>query len=184
MGRWSNYRAQRAQRKASETEKELTGQRELVWGKLTDAQKGFCESRYESRVMGMRHRFTKFRELGQSIRFVSVLMGATVAALSGFAGVQMRIIVAVLGVVLAAVNAAPSIFSTELRVIINRRYVGRLLNQGWIFALAVRRSEDMATVESTAARDLYFETFRTAVEALLADFDVDYEKNIYEAIKS
>lgn len=72
-----------------------------------------------SRASAVRHRSAKFRELGQSIRFVSVLLGATVAALSGFAGVPMRTIVAVLGVMLAAVNAAPSIFSTERRVIIN-----------------------------------------------------------------
>jgi len=33
MGRWSDYQAERAQRKAGETEtgKELIGQRELVW---------------------------------------------------------------------------------------------------------------------------------------------------------
>jgi hypothetical protein len=184
MGRWSDYRAERGQRKAGETGKELIGQRELVWAKLTDAQKGFWESRYETRVMGMRHRSAKFRELGQSIRFVSVLLGATVAALSGFAGVPMRIIVAVLGVILAAVNAAPSIFSTERRVIINRRFVGRLLNQGWIFVLAVRGSEDTATLRSATAGDVDFETFRSAVEELLSDFDVDYEKNVYEAGKS
>lgn len=78
----------------------------------------------------MLDRSAKFRELGQLIRFLSVLMGATVAALGGFAGVQMRIIVAILGVTLAAVNAAPSIFSTELRVIINRRHIGATADSG------------------------------------------------------
>jgi hypothetical protein len=186
MGRWSDYQAERAQRKAGETEtgKELIGQRELVWAKLTEAQKGFWESRYQTRVMGMRHRSAKFRELGQSIRSLSVLLGATVAALSGFAGVPMRIIVAVLGVILAVVNAAPSIFSTERRVIINRRFSGLLLNQGWIFVLAVRGSDDTARPHSATVGDVDFETFRSAVEKLLLDFDVEYEKNVYEAGKS
>jgi len=184
MGKWSSYWAERAQRKAGETEKELIGQRELVWVALTDAQKGFWESRYQTRVMGMRQRSAKFRELGQSIRFVSVLLGAAVAALSGFAGVPMRIIVAVLGVILAAVNASPSIFSTERRVVINRRFLGRLLEQGWVFVLAVNGSDDEAALGSAAARDVDFETFRTAVEVLLSDFDLDYEKNVYEAGKS
>lgn len=40
MGRWGDYQAERAQRKAGETEtgKKLIGQRELVWAKLTDAK--------------------------------------------------------------------------------------------------------------------------------------------------
>jgi hypothetical protein len=111
-------------------------------------------------------------------------MGATVAALGGFAGVQMRIIVAILGVTLAAVNAAPSIFSTELRVLINRRYIGRLLTQGWIFALAATEPGDAGTIKTDAVINSDFETFRNAVEELLADYDADYEKSVYEAGKN
>jgi hypothetical protein len=92
--------------------------------------------------------------------------------------------VAVLGVILAVVNAAPSIFSTERRVIINRRFSGLLLNQGWIFVLAVRRSDDTARLHSATVGDVDFETFRSAVEKLLLDFDVEYEKNVSEAGKS
>jgi hypothetical protein len=132
----------------------------------------------------MLDRSAKFRELGQSIRFVSVLIGATVAALGGFAGAQMRIIVAILGVTLAAVNAAPSIFSTEFRVIINRRYIGRLLTQGWIFALAATAPGGAGTIKADAVINSDFETFRNAVEELLADYDGDYEKSVYEAGKN
>ena len=63
MGRWSDYqakrsqhKAERSQRKAGETEtgKELIGQRELVWAKLTEAQKGFWESRYHMALTPLR----------------------------------------------------------------------------------------------------------------------------------
>ena len=192
MGRLRDCRAKRAQRKAAETEtgKELIAQRELVWAQLSEAQQGFWDSRYHTRVMGMRHRSATFRELGQSIRSLSVLLGATVAALSGFAGVPMRIIVAALGVILAVVNAAPSIFSTEGRVIINRNYSGRLLKKGWIFVLAVNGSDHAATLQCATAgdcataADASFETFRAAVENLLSNFDGEYKQNVYGAGKS
>lgn len=50
--------------------------------------------------------------------------------------------------------------------------------------LAVKESNDTATRRSATVRDEDFETFRSAVEELLSDFDVDYEKNVYEAGKS
>jgi len=82
------------------------------------------------------------------------------------------------------VNAAPSIFSAERRVIINRRFSGLLLNQGWIFVLAVSLFDDTARLQSVTVGDADFESFRSAVERLLLDFDVEYEKNVYEAGKS
>ena len=182
---WSECRKARADRKLRETEKEVRSQRAVLpWHTLTRTQRSFWETRYRARLIGMLDRSAKFRELGQLIRFVSVLMGATVAALGGFAGVQMRIIVAILGVTLAAVNAAPSIFSTELRVIINRRYIGRLLTQGWIFALAATEPGDAGTIKTDAVINSDFETFRKAVEKLLADYDAAYERGVYEAGKN
>jgi hypothetical protein len=74
------------------------------------------------------------------------------------------------------VNAAPSIFSTELRVVINRRYVRQLLTEGWTFALAVTGPD---VVVSSA-----FASFRAAVEHVLTDYDDAYEKSVYEAGKS
>jgi hypothetical protein len=192
MRSWSDYRKAwsdkwkaRADSKLRETEKELNNQQAVLpWARLTPTQQGFWETRYKARLMGMLNRSTKFRELGQSIRFVSVLMGATVAALSGLAGVRMRIIVAILGVTLAAVNAAPSIFRTELRVIINRRYIGRLLTQGWIFALAATGTGEASTTTVDPDINSDFDTFRKEVERLLARYDADYERNVYEAGKN
>lgn len=153
----TSRRADREERKLRDTEKEVNRQRALMpWDNLTQAQQDFWETRYAGRLLGMLDRSAKFREFGQSIRFVSGLIGATVAALGGFAGAPIRVIVAVLGVTLAAVNAAPSIFSTELRVVINRRYVRQLLTEGWTFALAVTGPD---VVVSSA-----FASFRAAVE--------------------
>lgn len=182
MRSWSEIREARRVRKLRHTEREVLQQRGVLpWDQLTRTQQGFWETRYRARLIGMLDRSAKFRELGQSIRFVSALMGATVAALGGFAGAPTRIIVAVLGVALAAVNAAPSIFSTEGRVVINRRYVGLLLTEGWIFALAIERLHDAGTDRSATDISAAFETFRAAVEKRLGDYDTDYEKSIYAA---
>jgi len=63
------------------------------------------------------------------------------------------------------------------------RFSGLLLNQGWIFVLAVRGADDTARLHSATVWDVDFETFRSGVEKLLLDFDVEYEKNVYEAGK-
>lgn len=177
----SDAKAERADRKLTETAREVARQRALVAAvPLSRPQLDFWETRYADRLLKMLDRSTKFREFDQSIRFVSALIGATVAALGGFVGTPIRAIVAALGVTLAAVNAAPSIFSTSLRVIINRRYVRQLLAEGWVFAFAVTGPDDDGASRSAAALGASFETFRVAVEGLLTAYDDAYESSIYE----
>jgi hypothetical protein len=137
---------------------------------LNDDQRAFWNDRWADRLVGMHMRSKNWRRWGEGFRLPALAAGAAVPALAPFSGLYVRIATASLAALAVTLNGAATLFHTDQRTIVNRRYEGMPLAAGWGFAqrLAPYADDDDA-----------FEKFMEDVENILEAYDTAYETSIY-----
>jgi len=139
-------------------------------GSLTDDQRAFWDDRWAERLVGMHARSKNWRRWGEGFRLPALAAGAAVPALAPFSGLYVRIATASLAALAVTLNGAATLFHTDQRTIVNRRYEGMLLAAGWGFAQRLAPYDDDADA---------FEKFMEDVENMLDAYDIAYETSIY-----
>jgi hypothetical protein len=137
--------------------------------KLNDDQRAFWNDQWADRLAGMHTRSKNWRRWGEGFRLPALAAGAAVPALAPFSGLSVRIATASLAALAVTLNGAATLFHTDQRTIVNRRYEGILLAAGWDFAQGLG---------PYAGADA-FEKFAEHVRNILEAYDTAYETSIY-----
>ena len=136
---------------------------------LTADQSAFWDDQWADRLDGMHARSKNWRRWGEGFRLPALAAGAAVPALAPFSGLYVRIATASLAALAVTLNGAATLFHTDQRTIVNRRYEGMLLAAGWDFAQGV------APYTGADA----FQRFAEHVKNILEAYDTAYETSIY-----
>jgi hypothetical protein len=136
---------------------------------LNDDQRAFWNDQWADRLVGMHMRSKNWRRWGEGFRLPALAAGAAVPAIAPFSGLYVRIATASLAALAVTLNGAATLFHTDQRTVVNRRYEGILLAAGWSFAqrLAPYGGDDA------------FEKFAEDVKSILEAYDTAYETSIY-----
>jgi Protein of unknown function (DUF4231) len=132
-------------------------------------QRAFWDGEWAGRLEGMHKRSKNWRRWGEGFRLPALAAGAAVPALAPFSGLPVRIATASLAALAVTLNGAATLFHTDQRTVVNRRYEGMLLAEGWDFVLGVN---PYAGVDG-------FEKFKKRVNNILEAYDTAYETSIY-----
>jgi uncharacterized protein DUF4231 len=138
---------------------------------LRGDQKEFWHQRITDQLQGMHSRSKNWRRWGDGFRLPALAAGAAVPALAPFSGLYIRIATAALAALAVTLNGAVTLFHTDQRIIINRRYEGILLSTAWSFALALS--------PYNGTDDAAFKRFARHVTSVLEAYDDAYETSIY-----
>jgi hypothetical protein len=137
--------------------------------KLEGDQRKFWDQRVANRLKGMNSRIKNWQKWGVGFRLPALAVGAAVPALAPFSGLYVRVATAALAAIAVVLNGAVTLFHTDQRTIVNRRYQGMLLSTGWSFALGLDPYNG----------DDAFESFARDVTSILEVYDTAYETSIY-----
>lgn len=138
---------------------------------LRGDQGEFWRQRIIDQLQGMHSRSKNWRRWGDGFRLPALAAGAAVPALAPFSGLYIRIATAALAALAVTLNGAVTLFHTDQRIIINRRYEGILLSTAWSFALGLS--------PYNGADDAAFKRFARHVTSVLEAYDDAYETSIY-----